>query len=156
MGTEAQVYDFESALETAVKAVFTALDITCFIPSDDPTFQRNLPRVELQVLTGPASGHLQPVTFDSVASRLVYDAWDAVLMIDCYTKANHAEHVGYRAAIRAAASRIIYLATLDYHEIHDVTPAGTSPTLKPEDGSYQTRLQYTLKFCVKHTEWPVT
>lgn len=156
MATEAQVYDFETAIENAVADVFTEAGITVAQPSDDPAFEKTTPRVEVQFLSGQATGHLQHVTLDGKNTALVHDSYTGQLLISCLTKAQHAEHVSFRAQVRAIGARIIYLATLAHHEIHDVTPNGTGMVIMPEEGYFESRLQYSIGFCVKHTAWPIT
>ena len=156
MATEAQVYDFEGQLELAVQAFFEASDIIAIKPGDDPQFQKERPRIELQVVVGPATGHLQPVTLDGEAAKLVHDAYTGSLMLAVLTEADYAKHVAYRTKIRAQVSRLIYLTTLDYHELEDVVPAGASQVLSPEDGTFESHLTYNLAFCVKSDAWPET
>lgn len=153
MATEAEIYDYESAIESAVKALFTADEVTCYTPADDPEFQRSIPRVELQVIAGPATGHIQLLTLDGEHESHVYDSWTGALLIACITKAQHAEHVSYRAHIRAKLARVRQ-GTMDHHNLIDLTPAGTTPMLKPQEGIYESRLTYSIAFCVKKSAWP--
>lgn len=156
MPTEAQIYEFEIAIPRIVQTVFEAGDIIAWTAADDPALQRERPRVELVFQVGPATDHLQTVTLDTVTGCLVHDSYTGVLMISAYTKADYAEHIAYLAKIRAVASRLIYMETLDFHEIYAVTPAGTTAAIQPEEGVYEARLQYNLGFCVKHDQWPET
>lgn len=156
MATEAQIYEFEIAIPRIVQTVFEAGDIIAWTAADDPALQRERPRVELFFQVGPATDHLQAITLDGEADRLVHDSFTGVLGIAAFTKADFAEHIAYVARIRAVASRLIYMETLDYHELHQVTPAGCTVAIQPEDGVYEARLQFNLGFCVKHADWPVT
>lgn len=174
MATEAQIFDFETAIERAVQTVFEATGIVTWTPGDDPALKKHRPRVELAFIPGPATGHLQPsaatntvfwakmielgmTLADTVKlPPLVHDAYTGILQIAAFTKASHAEHIAYRARVRHVASALIYFADPEHHEVTDVTAAGTSNILQPEEGLYESRLQYNLTFCVKHTSWPVS
>ena len=155
MSTELEVYDFETAIESAVQALFTARSMSCYTSATAPEFRKALPRVTLMFSLGPATDHLQAVTLDGMLDARVYDAFDGAMVFELLTKASHDEHAAWRAEARAVASRVIFL-NLPHHEVQQFRPDGSSLVMTPQEGFYRSIMQYSVRCAVRHEAWPAT
>lgn len=158
-----QIYDIETAIESAFKAFFTSQEIDCYTTNDASEQQKKRPRVELMYLHGSEAGH------NSTASNYYRpDTFLATLVVAVVTNAKGdevgtAEHSQFRARVRnaMAKSRTLLKADADgantllpFHSVMDVVESGTSPAYQPEDGYFISRINYELKTNIRPDAWP--
>ena len=102
------LYDFETAIESAVQQIFEANEIHAYTSFSAPEMERVRPRVEIEFQTGAATGH-------RVTGQSVYrcDSYTGQCSITVITNTNDAEesgeipsnagaraHAQYRAVVR--------------------------------------------------------
>jgi hypothetical protein len=153
MATDEQIYNFETTLENAVKAILVAAGLTCYASEDAAATERTRPRVEIMFTPGAASDHLQ-----LVGSERRCDSFSGSLILSAITdmKDGIASHMTYRAALRSIGARLIYsldATALPYHEVHDIAAGGSTPTISPAEGVWESRQLYNVKFNIKQSAW---
>ena len=153
MATDSEIYNFETIIENAVKAILVAADLTCYASEDAAVLQRTRPRVEIMFTPGAASDHLQ-----LVSGEQRHDTFSGSLILSAITDMADGivSHMSYRASLRSIGARLIYSlddTALPYHEVHEITPGGSSPTISPADGLWESRQLYNIKFNIKSSAW---
>lgn len=160
MSELAVIYDFETALESAVKTVLTAQGLVVYVSNDVEELQRQRPRVELQMVVGSATDHR--TTHDSIYRC---DCYTGQMVASIVTNSGDgtAGHASYRAQVRAAFGVVESTLTDDANDADTLLPdhsvnrffeSGTSPTVKPDDGYYESRLVFDLHFNIRPASWP--
>ena len=156
------VYDPESALENAVRSILNDT-LAAFTPQSDPQFQKERPRVEIQCSLG-ASKNNHVVDIDGLDEyRPREDGWKirASLVIVTPTPANGDGgqlHRECRALIRRTMFELPWNgqipALMPNHVIYaPVGHMGTTPTPKPENGFWLTRMDWDLTISIHKDAW---
>lgn len=150
-------YDIEGDLESAIGPILSAT-ISALTPQDDPTFQKDRPRVEVMVQLGAGkSNHVQLIDDGTGTGQLREDAWDATLRVELLTGADIKIHSSYRAFLRDKISNMPALIngiTLMNHVIYyPIRSLGTSPVLTPQAGYYKTVMNYALVVSIHQDAW---
>ena len=140
------VYDFESVIEGAAKAVLEAHDLTTYT-SADASVERVLPRVEVAFSPGGETGHAENVP--GASGELLANEWLGSLALMVIVKSNAVEELrANRAKVRDVAAR--FRTTLDaacaLHSILEVKGAGASPVFATEKGWLACTLRYNVRF----------
>jgi hypothetical protein len=175
----ALVYDFESIVETAAKAVLTSLETKSFTTTDKPDFQKDRPRVEIKFTLGAdlqqfavvlpdADGNLVNIAVDPTVAvgvsqqDLFYarreSAWAFNLRFDLLTGMDLAQHIEYRAEVRCALARFWRLINgapgMTRHCVQLAKGGGGSPILvSPETGIMKTEMSFSGTISVQADAW---
>jgi hypothetical protein len=166
--TFSQVYDYETAIESALEDLFLLEGFAAesvWTPASDPELQKNRPRIEIYCASGQEDGHvyrnadgtsIRPDTFSgNVALRIVSNS--------LAESATTQEHAAFRASARnvMAKARLLLVANaaaeddiLPFHSILDVVEAGTSASYQSEDGYYESTISYNIKINIRPSAWP--
>jgi hypothetical protein len=166
------LYDFETAIEAAVQAVFVANDLEAYTSFSSPEMDRPRPRVEIEFQTGPATGHRS--TFDDVYRP---DCFTGNCSITVITNTGDAEnsgevpsnsaaraHAQYRALVRFHSATIETTLTNDaagddtmlpYHSLNRFVESGTSPTIHHESGVLASQINFDVHFNIRSSAWPI-
>lgn len=148
------VWDIEGALETACNALFADL-MTALSTQDPQTFQKDWPRVEVVAQLGAGRGQLMPSEVTGLEMD-VENCFRVNINADLITDADMVVHKNFRALVRHMLSRLPVLINprMIYHNIDGpMRPAGTTQILKPDEGTYITRLVYTCDVSVLESAW---
>jgi hypothetical protein len=151
--TASDLYDFETNVPDAIVPAFTAAGLQAITLSIAPDFQKPRPRSELFFRPGPA---VNPPRIMLVDGKRVIAAYEGDLEITSITDtiaANKLTHSAYRAAIRQlmeldAVRTACNLATSPY-KLDFVMPAGSTETVKTDEGYELSRLTYRVQFSIK-------
>jgi len=127
-------------------------------------FQQARPRIELAFRAGTAAGRNYP----SSTTRAPLGGWDhdlargSIIGIKVITKVSILEHRQFLAQVRGLMATILRTINGDetiadaiagqqlvYHRLAEVTEAGASPIYTPEQGVYQTDLQYAAQLTLE-------
>jgi len=127
-------------------------------------FQQDRPRIELAFRAGTAAGR----NFPSSPARTPLGGWDhdlargSLIGIKVITKVNIIEHRQFLAQVRGLMATILRTINGDetiadaiagqqlvYHRLAEVMEAGASPVYTPEEGVYQTDLQYAAQLTLE-------
>ena len=141
------VYDFESVIECAVKAVLEANDLTTYT-SADASVERVLPRVEVAFSPGGETGHAEFLP-NGTDGELLANEWLGSLALMVIVKSNAVDDLKVnRAKVRDVAARFRTLldAECALHSILEVRGAGASPSFATEKGWLACTLRYNVKF----------
>lgn len=165
----ATVYDFESAIEPAIKTILEAQSLTCLTSRDALTFEKAVPRVEIVYLHGPGlkkwadlqtliDAGLVPVglTPNQYWQMRRESAWQSQLNLNAITKADVAVHANYRAKVRAVLAscwQFINGFSITTHMLNFDNEGGNSPIYKPQDGFFGTTISYPVKVSVQADAW---
>lgn len=146
------LYDFETAIETAVAAALTDAGLIAVTPSSDPTFQKTIPRIEVSFQPGAAKQTWHPTQNRNCT-------WTGMLSLAVVTEGdsqNRAVHRQYKAELRnvMADLRNTLNATLDYHKIQNIVDAGvSSESYQPEQGVDVSVLHFNVDFGIDNGAW---
>lgn len=171
------IYDFESIIENAVKAVFTAAGLTCFTPQDAATidFQKERPRVEVEYQHGVGQNqwHIEQTAPNAFKDRRER-AWKGQLVVALVTEANITIHCAYRAQVRSIMAGLWNQINGDgaedcpwqysvngtptdgklrNHKLHYVGDAGTSPIYPMDQGMFKTTMNFNVDLSVQENAW---
>lgn len=157
-----EIYEFETQIEAAFKTLFAANEIVCLVQTDAADdFQKVRPRFELRYIHGSPAGHNRPrapyYRVDSFVSML-----EGKLVTNAKNTAGGGlqEHSRYRARIRnvMVKARAYFAANptlLQFYTItDDLIETGTSPITAPENGVFESDIQFTFKVNVRPDSWP--
>lgn len=151
------LYDVETAVEEAVRAVFQTYSLNPYTRKNAPQLKTQVERVELRFRLGETTQHFT----EDKQGVLRHDSWTGTLTVQLFTKSapNDDAHPKKRATIRALLADIQTLlndpAILPLHSINDVSvDTGTSPALKLEDGFELSSLNFNLAVCIRPDAWP--
>ncbi len=159
------VYDFEGAIEKAVSAVFTDQEIVCFTPQGDPQFQKNRPRVEATFIPGPGRQQYILVADDFTDGNSDYphrreSSFGGQLTLSVITDGENgmSAHADYRSKIRNVMSTFQRTvnglsASVMNHKVQQIRENGSSNVYGPQEGYYQTTLNYDLEFSIQANAW---
>ena len=167
------LYDFETAIESAVKTIFTNHEIEAFTSFDAPEMERVRPRVEIQFQTGAATGHRSTVddvyrldAFTGVCSvQVITNTSDAETETDSPSNAGARAHAQYRAVVRFICGELETTLTdddagadtlLPNHSVNRFFESGTSPTIHHESGVLVSQLNFEVHFNIRPAAWPTT
>jgi hypothetical protein len=154
------LYQFEPLISATLDSMFNAASLTPKSIVSDPKFQSNRPRVESVVTIGARFDN--HYVFDADGNRRE-NGWHGSFQLTAITWADVKIHFAYLAAIRELAARVDNLELTDpanapvpllYHEIQQVKTAGTQGIFKPQDGVYQSVLNYDFNFAIRVDAWP--
>lgn len=146
------LYKYEDAIETAVKTLLSANEITASRQRDAATLAT--PRAEVQFTTGSGIEHYH--NFPGANPRP--DTFSGSLSVGIVTDRtkNDADHTTIRAKVR----NLIYdfrdsiNVLLSYHAILRVLESGTSPLVTAEDNQDVSTVNFTVDFCIRTDAWP--
>jgi len=165
------LYDFETAIESAVQQVFITNEIQAFTSFSTPEMERARPRVEIEFQAGAATGH-------RTTGQSVYrcDCFTGQCSITVITNTNDAEqsgeipsnagaraHAQYRAVVRFICGEFESTLTddanganalLPYHSVNRFFESGTSPTIHHETGVLVSQLNFEVHFNIRPASWP--
>jgi len=167
------IYDFESAVEEAVKAIFDDAGVTAWTAvgrpdettADDAAqpLQKERPRVEIQYINGAGQRRFLPIAGDNSCTR--EQAWIGQIRIDAITDATVAAHRSFIATVRNVMAIIITVINggqsqggkplLTHHKLQIVTDGGSSQRYKTDEGYFQTTLLYGTHLSVQQNAWPL-
>ena len=154
-----QVYDVESPLEEAVKAILDALGFNTYTRTNAPDLSKEIERVEVIAKLGAATGHLRTLPMIAGGLTVRPDQWQCQLALQLITRAEVGDttHTTRRATLRNVAAGLQHTVSLPFHAIlGQVMDSGTSHTLKPSDGFEFTTLTYNFTIGVLPDAWPQT
>lgn len=154
LSPEELIYGFERVFETSLKSVFDTAQIKCFTTQDTFDFQKDRPRVE--VMFTPGAGQKQRPYLPAIQEEREV-AFKGQYRLDLITAAAVAVHNDFRTKIRSLVhglpARINSVEPMQYHKLQFINDAGTTPTLKPEDGYYLTVMIYDVDFSIQADAW---
>ncbi len=163
----AAVYDFESVLERGLQALLTALNIKSFTTQDfgrnnaDGTpvidFQKDRPRVEILFTTSAGQGQFRPLLVDGIEVP-VETSFKGQYRLDIITAPAMSIHAAYRTMIRAVMhTQLLGVNGTDPMTFHRIQrfyqDAGTSPTIKADEGYMRTILSFEIDFSIQNEAW---
>lgn len=148
------LYQFEDAIESAVKTLFTNNSITAYRQRDNNT--RVTPAVDIQFSTGAATEHLG-YTCDG---KLRPDTWNGSLQIRIVTtrSKNDASHSTLRGKIRNLLYSFednLTRTLLPHHSIARVMETGTTPQIEADEDHDISSISFNLVFAIRPDAWPV-
>ncbi len=166
------IYDFEGAIEPAIKTLLTDKGLACLTTRDAPTLQKAVPRVELSYTHGPGlkrfvgidvlvAAQLAPpeVLTTNVKDAWIFrreSCWQGQLNLEIITQADVNSHAQYRSKVRsviASCWQFINGFTITYHSILFENEGGNSPVYQPQEGYYGTKIVYPVKISVQADAW---
>lgn len=150
----AACYQFEDAIESAVKTLLNNNSVTCYAQRDDDTLAT--PFASVQFVTGAATEHWSGLLSDGTERP---DMFQGTLSIGIATDrdSNSATHATYRGKIRDLLYRFqttITAALLPYHAILRVMETGTTPATATEDNHDISTINFNLWFQIRPEAWP--
>lgn len=163
MSALTDIYDFESVVESAVKAVLVANEITAYTTQDfTPTnpdgtpnqdFQLKRPRVEIMFIPGAAAG-----VWVLVNGQPRDSAFKGTIQLRVITEPHIAVHSAFRATVRGLMHGIGLAvngtAPMTRHKIQPwFRDGGTSVMVKTEDGYLRTDLSFEIDFTIQYDAW---
>jgi len=167
-----QLYDFETAVESALQQIFETNEIQAYTSFSAPEMDRPRPRVEIEFQTGPASGHR--ATVDDVYRLDSYNGHCSITVItntndgeqegEIPTNAGARAHAQYRSVVRFICGEVETTLTADaastdvllpYHSVNRFAEAGTSPTIQHESGVLVSQINFEVHFNIRPAAWPV-
>lgn len=148
------IYDYEGAIEAAVKTLLTDNGITAYRQRDSD--ERVTPFAVVQLTTGAASGHMARLPNGDMRP----DQFAGTLNIAIVTNrgTNNENHPTIRAKIRNLLYRFqetFTKAELAHHSIYNVLEAGTTPSIESEDDFDISTINFAIRFSIRHDAWPV-
>ncbi len=152
-----RVYMFEFIFPEALRAIFAAAQVTSYTNFVPPELQKERPRVEIAFVTGAAQGRYHPV-------QLKESAWKGQFTLQLITGADMAVHGRFVSLIRslmhASASSFNETEPMVNHSFRPPIESGScfmdqgsTPTMKAEDGYYQTNLVFEVDFAIQNNAW---
>lgn len=155
------LYEFERLISATLVALFNADDLAAYGVGTPAELQKSRPRVEVFINIGARFDN--HYVLDAEGNRRE-NGWTGSFTLSAITLADFTIHSLYVAAIRNKAALLDQIDLVDnasaagtpllYHEISEVKTAGTSPTIKPEEGYYETKLNYDFLFAIRPDAWP--
>lgn len=146
------LYEFEDAIETAVKALMTTNSITAYRQRDTTTVVT--PYVDIQLTAGGGIEHYHGFTDGSRRP----DVFSGSLAVGIVTDrgVNAVSHSTFRATVRNIIAGFMENINplLSYHAILNVLEAGTSPTLLTEENQDRSVVNFAIQFCIRTDAWP--
>lgn len=152
------LYDFETAIEGAVKTYLTENSLKAYVSSDDPELQRERPRVEIVCNVGAMTDHRSTHN-----TEYRPDTYVGTVTLTVITDSTASTHSQFRAGVRylmgAVESALSDDANgvnerLPLHSINRFVEAGTSPTYKADEGSYESQIVFEIHFNIRPAAWP--
>jgi hypothetical protein len=155
------LYDFETVLPSAAKAVFAAAGLAAYTLADTPTVQRSRPRVEIIYRHGGNSSPAQIHRMTDGTYRVA--AFRGELSIYVITDADatgRSAHSAYRAQVRAVLASLPFVLNaganppLPKHAIH-FPPVSESEEhgIRQADGFEQTTFTWNINFSIQANAW---
>ena len=147
------IYNYEDAIESAVKTLFVANDITTYRQRDDDEVAT--PYCGIQFTVGAATGHLAQLPEGGERP----DQFAATLRVMIFTDRarNAADHETLRAKIR----HLIYgfqenvtRADTPYHTIFAATESGSTQAVQTEDKQDVSEITFNIGFGIRRDAWP--
>lgn len=158
--TELETYDFETILETAIVTVLTAANITNVSSDSDPQFQTERPRTNVMIQVGGTASPWRMLQPNDKAIGYIgaYTAQLELTMITGTNEAGKSAHKAYRSRIRHVMEPILFLPAINgievlAHKIQKLTPSGTSPVYKDDDGYQTSKLAYSIDFSLQNIDF---
>lgn len=153
MSAETDIYSFETIFAQALQAVLNGRDVRSYTILDAPNFQNDRPRTEIIFVPGSGRGRWNPARAD-----LRETAWKGAYNLFLITDANVQAHSAYVALVRSIMhgidTAINGAEPMTRHRLQAFfRDGGTSPSYKPEDGVYETRMIYEVDFSVQADAW---
>lgn len=156
------IYNIEPAIETALKTIIEAEEVSVVRTTDAATdFQKLRPRVELEYI------HTDLNQSNSGASTYYRSRlWSGQLNMLIVTNAKADDdggmnqHFQIRARMRNVMAKLrkdlisTYPTLLPWHTVELVREQGTSPSITPQDGSITSQMTFEFQVNVKPDAWP--
>lgn len=146
-------FDFEEIFPTAIKAVFAARGMNCFIPQDTADFQKTRPRVDAIFVTG--SEAVPRRIMPNMPNQNQNATWAATLTLEVVTNADvagKAIHAQYRSICRWLAPFLPDLLNpqLTNHVLKFVRETGAPTGYNSQEGYWTTHFTFSVDFAVKY------
>jgi len=172
MSAASDIYDYFTPIEEAIAARFTAANLTCYTAlglellsaesttsaTGEQEFQKARPRVELVLQPGAAKGMLRAqadrkTTFGHMREK----ARMASLQMRIITAPQVVAHRAFVAQVLflcdTLAADVNNTKSLTNHNLQSVRCSGGSVGYKPEDGDFETTLNFDVEFSVQEYAW---
>lgn|GEM_PF-1749358 len=147
------IYDYETAIETAVKTLLTDNGITAVRQRD--TAELATPRVDVQFAVGAGEDHSH--VFRNGEQRP--DIFNGNLRLQVVTSRNQNDtnHGTFRAKVREAIYkwRDSLNPILAYHAVLKVLESGTVPDIVEDQDQDVSIVNFNIVFCVRADAWPI-
>jgi uncharacterized protein (UPF0248 family) len=149
------VYQFEDAIESAVKSSFNLSNLNCFAQRDGDTV--GTPRTFVQFTSGAASDHLSKLLSDGSVRQ---DMFRGTLQIGIVTNRKNDtanDHSDIRGTVREILNNFqitITEALLPYHKILRVSETGSTPQVSTEDDHDISQITFDITFIIRPEAWP--
>jgi hypothetical protein len=179
MTTIDQVYQFETAIETAFARVLASRQMTVYTPSNDEfltpefiesnpdlaeylpngsAFQKKRPRLEVVMTLGAGKGILLPLAGRlAVSGSLPETSYSSSLRVFVVTESKVQIHRAHCAMARSLFDTIREAlnetSLLPFHSVQSIRLSGSSPSYRTQDGAYETEMAYELDFCIRREAW---
>ncbi len=124
-------------------------------------FQKARPRVEVFFIPGAGQGRFIEFNVGDVdgqpRTETVETCWKGNYRLDIITETNIATHMAFRTAVRAVMLTAPARLNFFYLTQHCLQPyamdAGTTPTVKPEEGYMLSTLNLDVNFSLQDGAW---
>lgn len=148
-------YQFEDAIEAAVKSAFNSSILNCYAQKDDDTV--GTPRTHVQFTTGSALDHWSALLSDGSTRQ---DMFNGTLQVGIVTNRQD-DTADSHSATRGTVRDILYNfqttlteSLLPYHKIVRVVETGTTPEVSSEDDHDISTISFQLTFQIRPSAWP--
>ena len=150
------IYDFERAVETGLKAAFTAQEILAWTSQDALVQQRPRPHVVCEFILG--GGEQRYYATSNSYSRRRESAWGCTINLSLITDAEIELHSDYRAKVRSIMAQIWVDVnasdSMTRHNLQIMRENGASQLIVNSDGGYfRTDFSYAGKISVQADAW---
>lgn len=169
------IYNFERVFEVALKNVLTAANVKAFTSQlvastgnaeqdaalvaqgwDFLDFQKDRPRAEIFFTPGAGRGQLIP---HPLTGEETETAWKGSYTIRLITAADMVIHAAFRTQVRYLLHRLRgdlnAVAPMTLHSLNFLADQGTSPVIEPQQGDFQTTMQFEIDFSIQGNAWPL-
>lgn len=155
MSAVSDIYNLEAVVENSIQAVFTASSVVSFTTQQLADLQKGRPRVEIEYING--AGHERWIKVNGYPRET---AWKGTVKLELITNADISIHSAYRTQIRSImhglSQTVNEVAPMTLHNIHQfLIDGGTSPKWVPQEGSYQTTMNFEINLSVQANAWAI-
>lgn len=146
------LFAFEDEIESAIKALFTAIPYNAYRQRDGDS--KGTPFVTVQLAVGGETGRIRQ------GATIKYpDAWTGTLTIGIVTKrgaagVSHTTEVSKVRRYMVEWESRLTSVQLPYHAIAEISATGTSPQIAGDEDHDLSLLSYAIKWMIRTTEWP--
>lgn len=173
--TIAALYDFPRVFEPALKTLFTLREIKAFTSQmitstgDDAAdqqlidegwdiidYQKDRPRAEIYFTPGAGQGQFRVTTIGGIEVA-TETSWSGQYRLDVFTSDDMRVHSAFVTAIRFILHTQLLSLNGNQLLMHAIKvqpkDTGTTPTLNPEKGVFQTSLLTDIDFSIQDDAW---